>query len=689
MKTRKLLTTILAILAFAVNNIQAQTVPSYVPTNGLVGYWGFNGNANDLSGNGNDGTVNGATLTTDRNGNANSAYSFNGVSNFIQCVNPGPVGQTNFSITFWLNTSMVVNNSPNEGVGQIIGYGSETSGNGIAISVNGSAHNAGCSQGITFDNYGGALVKVDNFNNTWNFYTILNDISMGLNVNTQKIYKNGILMTQTCWVSPVSPTTNIIGNFPIRIGKYFGSSWVNPYFLEGKLDDIAIYNRALSQSEISQLYNSKPVQTLCTKTIQPYNVNVGDATHEGSTYAWSIFPAAPNAVISGNGTNTITIDWTNVPDGSYTLQAVETSITGCVSTAVTATINLSATPAPIAQPQTFCNNATVANLVATGTNLQWYANSIGGASLDTIAILTTGTYYVSQTIGTCESVRIPVAVTITAPVIPTFNPIASTCSGTILTALPTTSNNGIAGTWSPALNNNETTTYTFTPNDGQCAATTTQTITITKPLVTSEISFLPPPPFVTIGTQVWMSKNLDVTTYRDGTPIPQVTDPTEWANLTTGAWCYYNNDPANGAIYGKLYNWYAVAGIYDVASLNDPTLRKQFAPIGWHVPNGDEWWTLTSLLGGQSVAGGKMKEIGTNHWNSPNIGATNESGFTALPSGNRVGSFNYLGHINYWWIWSDYGNGSAWYFSIFSDQSVTFNGVTDKIVGLTVRLIKD
>ena len=85
---------------------------------------------------------------------------------------------------------------------------------------------------------------------------------------------------------------------------------------------------------------------------------------------------------------------------------------------------------------------------------------------------------------------------------------------------------------------------------------------------------------VTIGTQIWQSTNLDVTTYRDGTPIPQVTDPTQWANLTTGAWCYYNNDPANGTIYGKLYNWYAVAGIHDT----DPsTPNKILAPQGWHV----------------------------------------------------------------------------------------------------------
>lgn len=96
---------------------------------------------------------------------------------------------------------------------------------------------------------------------------------------------------------------------------------------------------------------------------------------------------------------------------------------------------------------------------------------------------------------------------------------------------------------------------------------------------------------VTICKQVWATKNLDVTTYMDGTPIPQVTDPTAWANLTTGAWCYYNNLAASNATYGKLYNWYAVAGIYDAASLANPTLRKKLAPTGWHIPTDAEWTT--------------------------------------------------------------------------------------------------
>ncbi|MBP6755601.1 MAG: fibrobacter succinogenes major paralogous domain-containing protein [Bacteroidia bacterium] len=137
---------------------------------------------------------------------------------------------------------------------------------------------------------------------------------------------------------------------------------------------------------------------------------------------------------------------------------------------------------------------------------------------------------------------------------------------------------------------------------------------------------------VAIGSQIWSTTNLDVTSYRDGTPIPQVTDPTQWANLTTGAWCYYNNDSSNGNTYGKLYNWYAVAGIHD----NDPnTPNKILSPIGWHIPSDIEWTTLTDFLGGESVSGNKIKESGILHWTSPNTGADNISGFTALPGGAR------------------------------------------------------
>jgi uncharacterized protein (TIGR02145 family) len=206
-----------------------------------------------------------------------------------------------------------------------------------------------------------------------------------------------------------------------------------------------------------------------------------------------------------------------------------------------------------------------------------------------------------------------------------------------------------------------------------------------------------PLPSVTIGTQIWSSRNLDVTTYRDGTPIPQVTDPTQWANLTTGAWCYINNDQSNGAIYGKLYNWYAVAGIHDVASLNDPSLRKHLAPQGWHVPSYSEWTTLIDFLGGESLAGGKMKstgtvQAGTGLWNDPNTSATNDSGFSGIPAGYRVAngsSFTFIGNRGNWWSSTQGTTSNAWLCFLEYDDSVATKIAVSKGLGISVRCIRD
>ncbi len=128
---------------------------------------------------------------------------------------------------------------------------------------------------------------------------------------------------------------------------------------------------------------------------------------------------------------------------------------------------------------------------------------------------------------------------------------------------------------------------------------------------------------VRIGSQLWMAENLKTTRYNDGTPIPLVTDSLEWDNLVTPAYCWYRNDPVTyGETYGALYNLHVVStGI--------------LCPSGWHVPSDAEWTVLSDYLGGESVAGGKLKEAGTTHWYTPNAGATNETGFTALPGGIR------------------------------------------------------
>ena len=185
-------------------------------------------------------------------------------------------------------------------------------------------------------------------------------------------------------------------------------------------------------------------------------------------------------------------------------------------------------------------------------------------------------------------------------------------------------------------------------------------------------------PSVTIGSQVWMVKNLDVVTYRNGDPVPKVTDAVAWGSLTTGAYCYYNNDSATyAATYGKLYNWYAV---------ND---ARGLAPAGWHVPTDTEWVAAGNTLGGRPLAGGPMKEAGTTHWFSPNGQATNSSGFTALPGGSRPGPFNNLSYFGYWWTASPYSTSEAIYYYLYFDNGY-FNGYyMSKQTGCSVRCVKD
>ena len=184
---------------------------------------------------------------------------------------------------------------------------------------------------------------------------------------------------------------------------------------------------------------------------------------------------------------------------------------------------------------------------------------------------------------------------------------------------------------------------------------------------------------VTIGTQTWTGCNLNVTTYRNGDTIPQVTDQTDWTNLTTGAWCHINNDPANDAIYGKLYNWYAV---------NDP---RGLAPLGWHVASYAEWDTLINSLGGDTVAGGKLKEVGLCHWLAPNTDATDQVLFTALPGGFRGGngSFGSVGAIGQWWTSTEFDTTKAWMkYLLYNDGGVGY-GQPIKNGGMSVRLIQD
>ena len=185
---------------------------------------------------------------------------------------------------------------------------------------------------------------------------------------------------------------------------------------------------------------------------------------------------------------------------------------------------------------------------------------------------------------------------------------------------------------------------------------------------------------VSIGNQVWMAENLKVTKYNNGNPIVNITNAADWNNtVTTGAWCYWGNDPAANDDYGKHYNWFAVNDV------------RGLCPSGWHIPSDQEWTMLADNLGGEDAAGGKMKESGLTHWSSPNTDATNESGFTGLPGGTvGFGGFLDLGSYGRWWASNEdvVGNYSFFVWLSYDDPYLRTSSTT-KEIGFCVRCLKD
>jgi uncharacterized protein (TIGR02145 family) len=189
-------------------------------------------------------------------------------------------------------------------------------------------------------------------------------------------------------------------------------------------------------------------------------------------------------------------------------------------------------------------------------------------------------------------------------------------------------------------------------------------------------------PIVKIGTQTWMAENLRTTHFRDGTTaIPNVTVDADWSVLATSAWCDHGNNTSNGTTFGHLYNWYAATDV------------RNITPTGWHVPSDAEWTTLTTYLGGETAAGGKLKETGLTHWITPNTGATNETGFSALGGGGRdmSGAFpvSDLLYRTNWWSATQFDVNPAWYRGIPTNNIIVAKAYYNKKAGFSVRCVKD
>jgi uncharacterized protein (TIGR02145 family) len=187
---------------------------------------------------------------------------------------------------------------------------------------------------------------------------------------------------------------------------------------------------------------------------------------------------------------------------------------------------------------------------------------------------------------------------------------------------------------------------------------------------------------VSIGSQVWQTKNLNVDRFRNGDLIPEARTKEAWKEAGERgepAWCYYENNASNGIIYGKLYNWHAVKD------------ARRICALGWHIPSDREWTTLTDYLGGEDLEGYKMKATGTAYWQTPNNGATNESGFSALPGGYRD-SFDSFSKIRLTaFFWSATENDIAFAWNRYLDNSIgnVNKGSNFKSVGASVRCLRD
>ncbi len=311
-----------------------------IPADGLVAWYPFNGNANDESGNGNNGTVNGATLTADRFGNVNEAFSFNGINNSIVCSQSGPMGNPSITLSLWLKTTSTTH-------GHLVSYGNDgLTGKDFRFMINGN-----CPNSIAFDTYDNQRGLVANFSSNWEHYVLTYNGAIGSNTTISSIYKNGILLDNVCLQVDLG-TTNISNLLPLTFGKYHGT--VQTGFYQGLLDDIGMYNRVLSITEIQQLYQDQtgqvqqpltcnitaPVTTICEGESVTLSVNTTAGSGSSSQLPANLqqglvayYPFNGNANDeSGNGNNgtvngaTLTADRFGNENGAYSFDGLDNYI---------------------------------------------------------------------------------------------------------------------------------------------------------------------------------------------------------------------------------------------------------------------------------------------------------------------------------------------------------------------------
>jgi len=436
---------------------------------------------------------------------------------------------------------------------------------------------------------------------------------------------------------------------------------------------------------------SKAITTLLANTTYHFRLRTSNAI--GITYSSDMtfltsgaVPTATTTASSGTTTTGTTLNGTVNANGFSSTVTFEYGLT------ISYGSNATATPSTVTGSTSTNVSASISGL-AGGTTYHYRVNATN--SLGT----TNGSDMTFTTLG-----ALPTA---TTTAITGINTTGATVTGTVNANLLSTTvsfeygltiSYGSNATATPSTVTGSTSTNVSASISGLAGGTTYHyRVNATNSLGTtngSELTFTTAPAnvndidgntynVVAIGTQVWMAENLKTTKYNDNSTIPLVTDASAWAALTTPAYCWYNNDEATyKATSGALYNWYTV----DAASNGG----KNVCPTSWHIPTDAEWTTLTTYLGA-AVAGGKLKETGTTHWLSPNTGATNETGFTALPGGyrNDTGFYGSFRDLGYWWSSTEYSTTNArWYGMSHTYASLNWGNYLEQW-GLSVRCVRD
>lgn len=681
------------ILAFAGNTFQTYAqLPDYLPTDGLVAWWPFNGNANDESGNGNDGVVNGATLTEDRNGVPNSAYNFNGIDNYIEVFhNP----QLSFSdeqavtLSYWLSISeLPLSNEEYQLFMKVEGGGSSTVGYQVAMFENGivtmRAMNGPGTPWIS-SNCGP-------LNSDPNYVHIVHMIES----DSVKCYLNGVLVSS-------EQNDEVFGSNNQNLLIGWNNTFLNSASVafKGSLDDIAFWNRPLTTQEVTSLYTGVPFVPPCA---DPTACNF---EQEGEC----VF-AEPNLDCAGNCLNDCNNNGVCDEDEFY----------GCTY-AFACNYNQEATTDDgsciVAVPNYDCEGNCILDLnnnglcdleeVAGCTNID-AINYDAEATLDDGSCMVTckgdfdndGQITINDLLGFLAAFGNQCAgAGCMDPAGCNYDPNATfdldfceyplefyACDGT-----PINDADGdgipdeleVAGCTDPEAGNYNP---EATDDDGSCSFGLTGAThscgaeNVHNPdLVYGSVTDIDGNTYrtIVIGEQEWMAENLTVEHYANGDPIPQVTNNNEWSVLSSGAWCYYANNVINECPYGKLYNWYVTIDARNVC------------PTGWHVPTAAEWTILAPYLGGVWAAGGKMKSTGTEYWESPNTEATNESGFSGLPGGlrNINGGFDEIRFSGFWWTTAESDNSNAIYRALGFNTSLLDGYFYYRISGFSVRCLKD